>query len=73
MAEGARLESVCSECYRGFESRPLRHEIPFMGSFFWGSSSVGRAVRSQRTGRRFDPALLHKMIGCARWGVSGAL
>ena len=26
----------------------------------WGSSSAGRAVRSQRTGRRFDPALLHK-------------
>lgn len=26
---------------------------------YWGSSSVGRAVRSQRTGQRFDPALLH--------------
>ena len=27
---------------------------------FWGCSSVGRAVRSQRTGQRFDPAQLHK-------------
>lgn len=25
----------------------------------WGSSSVGRAPRSQRGGRRFDPDLLH--------------
>lgn len=25
----------------------------------WGCSSVGRAVRSQRTGRRFDPDQLH--------------
>ena len=26
----------------------------------WGCSSVGRAVRSQRTGQRFDPAHLHQ-------------
>ena len=25
VAEGARLESVCAETYRGFESHPLRH------------------------------------------------
>ena len=28
-------------------------------STFWGSSSVDRARRSQRRGRRFDPDLLH--------------
>ncbi len=28
----------------------------------WGSSSTGRAPRSQRGGRRFDPALLHQQV-----------
>lgn len=27
----------------------------------WGHSSVGRAPRSQRGGRRFDPGWLHQM------------
>ena len=39
---------------------------------FGAVAQLGRAVRSQRTGRRFDPALLHK-TGCARRGASGAL
>ena len=44
--------------------------------FRWGSSSAGRAVRSQRTGRRFEPALLQGIdnrMQRAKWGVSGAL
>src|SRR5579883_2436692 len=28
----------------------------------WGCSSVGRASRSQREGRRFDPAHLHHLL-----------
>ena len=40
--------------------------------FMWGCSSVGRAVRSQRTGRRFDPDHLHHnkinmLKACQRW------
>ena len=92
MAEGARLESVCSASYRGFESRPLRkagllidngsqldpfwnqtwlivlQTIPndlIRGWLFTGAvAQLGRAVRSQRTGRRFDPALLHNLRLC---------
>src|SRR3954468_12873948 len=29
---------------------------------FWGCSSVGRARRSQRRGRRFDPDQLHQIL-----------
>jgi four helix bundle protein len=38
-----------------YELRTKNHE-----PIFRGSSSDGRAVRSQRTGQRFDPALLQK-------------
>ena len=27
VVEGAALEMLCSESYRGFESRPLRHDV----------------------------------------------
>ena len=37
-----------------------------------GSSSVGRAVRSQRTGQRFDPALLQKFIHTDKFLVRGS-
>ena len=40
--------------------------------FFWrGCSSVGRALRSQRRGQRFDPAHLHQ-LNCSEIQVSGA-
>lgn len=37
----------------------------------WGSSSVGRASRSQREGRRFESALLHFKMEKMRVGVIG--
>ena len=71
MAEGARLESVCRFPYRGFESHPLRNSSDWPLPIIWGSSSAGRAARSQRAGRGFESLLLH--FGCARRGASGAL
>lgn len=39
---------------------------------YWGSSSAGRAPRSQRGGRRFDPGLLHHLplAFALRWYVA---
>ena len=60
VAEGARLEIVCSaKRYRGFESLSLRHEN--FETRFWGSSSVGRALGSQSGGRGFESHLLHQI------------
>ena len=57
-AEGARLEIVC-----GVYSFTEGSNPSLSASFImWGSSSVGRAIRSQRIGRRFDPALLHHFL-----------
>ncbi len=42
--------------------------------YAWGCSSVGRAVRSQRTGRRFDPDHLHQLFqGFSRFDESAFL
>ena len=52
MAEGARLESVYTETYRGFESLPHRHideENPALAGFsaFWRPvASLGGSQRS---------------------------
>ena len=50
MAEGARLEIVCAETYRGFESRPLRQRepsarvvVPWVFVAVMGLSSTGFA------------------------------
>ena len=43
MVEGARLESVCTETYRGFESRPLRQDY----SVSWHVVRERRAVQPE--------------------------
>ena len=49
MAEGARLESVYTETYRGFESLLLRQyqKVP-KGAFFHGESVGDRPARNHR-------------------------
>ena len=44
---------------------------PKTADSIWGSSSVDRARRSQRRGRRFDPGLLHQssLAESGRWVV----
>ena len=56
-------------------ARGIRESVQHFAS--WGRSSAGRASRSQREGRRFEPARLHQFrrrrvpIGCAPSFVSG--
>ena len=55
-AEGARLEIVCSESYRGFESLPLRHIEKFGGiecDYYKFDRGTGRV----RTLVGFDPKI----------------
>ena len=46
-------------------------QTPPCFSLFWGSSSVDRARRSQRRGRRFEPGLLHQFRGVKRVAGGG--
>lgn len=48
--DGIFVEATC-------QNQKIRAE--FLSSTVWGSSSAGRALRSQCRGREFDPPLLH--------------
>ena len=39
-------------------------QVPIIAPLAWGSSSAGRAPRSQCGGRGFDPLLLHQSRSC---------
>jgi DNA polymerase-3 subunit gamma/tau len=61
-AEGARLEIVCTERYRGFESLSLRHALPMarpMRSLFWWSDAVSYLVLA----RKYRPSTFADIVG----------
>ena len=59
-------------CTSGVKCSPRRNLLKFFPH--WGSSSAGRALRSQCRGREFDPPLLHQysMPNLNRLGISFA-
>ena len=58
MAERARLESVCTSGYRGFESLSLRHTNNrlFLGGFFMAErEALMKTLRSTKYREYFEP------------------